>query len=57
MTKRDLIVLCIGAALGSAVAGQAMPMLEQHARMTPVCVDIPPLPSQGIHEVSLHSAP
>jgi hypothetical protein len=57
MTKHDLIVLCIGAALGSTVAGQAMPMLEQRAHLTPVCVDVPPLPTYGIHEVSVHGAP
>lgn len=57
MTKRDLFVLCMGAALGSTVAGQAMPMIQQHAHLTPVCEDVPPLPTQGIHEVSFHSAP
>jgi hypothetical protein len=55
MTKRDLLVLCIGAALGGTVAGQAAPLVQQYAHLTPVCVDIPPLPTQGIHEVSLRA--
>lgn len=56
MTKRDLLVLCIGAALGSTVAGQAMPIIEQHAHRTPACYDVEPLPTQGVHNVGLRTA-
>lgn len=58
MTKRDLLVLCIGAALGSTVAGQAMPIMQQHdAHAQPACYDPPPLPTNGVHQVVLHNAP